>query len=818
VALKILLADDSMTAQNMGKKILVDAGYDVIAVSNGAAAIKKISSEHPDIAILDEYMPGYTGSEVCERVKASAETSKMPVLLTVGKMEAFDPEKANKVHADGVMIKPFEASDLIAAVQAISQRLLAPAPPRGLEVGTVQLRQGQGVSIEDTQRIAASFPADASHEDTLRVGPPKASTASHEETLRMTAQQIKAFQDATYHDWKNTAEPHLEEHEKGTATAETAEIPVTPPVPEPAAPAMAAAMMVEPPAAARETPVFSAMAASGVAAEHAYLSGSTGPAAPVEEPAEAAPAMPVFYTPPVVEEEPPSPPPAFVVAPEPTLAEPVTSPVVAEVAPALEPETAPVVAGAPVMEVAPAPLMVEPEISPVAPIVQPVMEVAAPTPTMEAAPVLETSAPLMPGPMAIAPIAELEPTIAPAVDVAPAAAHELEITSPPQEHGGVVPQDSGLVTSSEDMTQFATKFGVEGAESIPVGVVSELSEEQMAAIVTPVEPAVVTAPESAVAEPAVMEVPFAAPEPKPVVVAEPALADTVVAPTAPVTPAIETAVSSPAAASPVEEEVGAIQAVEPFEAEEPIVAYVPGIDDSQPFTAMREPEPEPEAVAVAPAPVAAPEPVVEAAVVQPIVAAVPEPEVAPVIPEQPAVLAEPEPIVAEPEPVVAEATVAQPEEHVPAAVASLAQAVHTEALAPVETGLAAAAGVAAAAVAAVVHAMPAHVEEPAVSEPAPAQVREPEPTVPAAVQHREPVGDAALAEELAAALATKETDERVKAAAEAALHPAAMAAVAPVADMGPQTVPDEKLAEAVARAFDHLKPQLIAEIVKHLNK
>ena len=69
MALKILLADDSMTAQNMGKKILVDAGYEVIAVSNGAAAIKKIAEHKPDIIILDIYMPGYTGLEVCERVK-----------------------------------------------------------------------------------------------------------------------------------------------------------------------------------------------------------------------------------------------------------------------------------------------------------------------------------------------------------------------------------------------------------------------------------------------------------------------------------------------------------------------------------------------------------------------------------------------------------------------------------------------------------------------------------------------------------------------------------------------------------------------------
>ena len=41
VSLRILFADDSMTAQNMGKKILAEAGYDVVAVSNGAAAVKR---------------------------------------------------------------------------------------------------------------------------------------------------------------------------------------------------------------------------------------------------------------------------------------------------------------------------------------------------------------------------------------------------------------------------------------------------------------------------------------------------------------------------------------------------------------------------------------------------------------------------------------------------------------------------------------------------------------------------------------------------------------------------------------------------------
>jgi len=129
VSLRILFADDSMTAQNMGKKILSDAGYDVVAVSNGAAAVKKIAEQKPDIIILDVYMPGYSGLEVCEKVRGSLETMKIPVLLTVGKMEPYKPEDANRVKADGVIIKPFEASDLLAIMKKFEDRIGQMPPP-----------------------------------------------------------------------------------------------------------------------------------------------------------------------------------------------------------------------------------------------------------------------------------------------------------------------------------------------------------------------------------------------------------------------------------------------------------------------------------------------------------------------------------------------------------------------------------------------------------------------------------------------------------------------------------------------------------------
>lgn len=151
MSLRILFADDSMTAQNMGKKILSEAGYDVVAVSNGAAAVKKIAEQKPDIIILDVYMPGYSGLEVCEKVRASLDTLKIPVLLTVGKMEPYKPEDANRVKADGVIIKPFEASDLLAIVKKFEERIGQMPPPPIVEQ-TVRLeREYQEDAIEEAR-------------------------------------------------------------------------------------------------------------------------------------------------------------------------------------------------------------------------------------------------------------------------------------------------------------------------------------------------------------------------------------------------------------------------------------------------------------------------------------------------------------------------------------------------------------------------------------------------------------------------------------------------------------------------------------------
>ena len=126
---KILLADDSTHAQRMGAKILTAEGHEVVTVSNGQAAVKKLSSFAPDLIVADVFMPGKNGYELCQIVKSDPQRSYIPVLLIVGQMEPYDPAEGKRVHADGLVTKPLESSDLVPLVQRLLASVQKPAPP-----------------------------------------------------------------------------------------------------------------------------------------------------------------------------------------------------------------------------------------------------------------------------------------------------------------------------------------------------------------------------------------------------------------------------------------------------------------------------------------------------------------------------------------------------------------------------------------------------------------------------------------------------------------------------------------------------------------
>jgi DNA-binding response OmpR family regulator len=114
----ILLADDSPHAQRMGQSILAGEGFAVECVANGEDAALRFLDADPDVVIVDAHLPGVNGIDLCRDVKSRRRHVR--VILTVGSLEELDELAAHRAGCDAILRKPFEASEIIAAVRPLA--------------------------------------------------------------------------------------------------------------------------------------------------------------------------------------------------------------------------------------------------------------------------------------------------------------------------------------------------------------------------------------------------------------------------------------------------------------------------------------------------------------------------------------------------------------------------------------------------------------------------------------------------------------------------------------------------------------------------
>lgn len=130
MSIKILLADDSVTIQKVVGIIFGGDEYSLTVVDNGKAAVDKARELSPDVLLIDALMPGMSGYEVCEAVRATPALAAKPILLLTGSFEPFDEDKAKTCGADDFLSKPFESQQIIAKVKELFEKgsSAAPAP------------------------------------------------------------------------------------------------------------------------------------------------------------------------------------------------------------------------------------------------------------------------------------------------------------------------------------------------------------------------------------------------------------------------------------------------------------------------------------------------------------------------------------------------------------------------------------------------------------------------------------------------------------------------------------------------------------------
>src|SRR6185503_6760478 len=105
-----------------------EAGFDVIEAASGGEALRLAGSMHPQLVLLDVKLPDLSGYEVCGQLKADPETSSIPVLMVSGHFDqGQDKVRGLDSGADGYLVKPVEAAELIATIKALLRMRVAEA-------------------------------------------------------------------------------------------------------------------------------------------------------------------------------------------------------------------------------------------------------------------------------------------------------------------------------------------------------------------------------------------------------------------------------------------------------------------------------------------------------------------------------------------------------------------------------------------------------------------------------------------------------------------------------------------------------------------
>ena len=116
---RILAVDDNKQNLALLERALTSAHYEVVTAEDGPTALKLIGSAEPDLVLLDVMMPGMSGYEVCQRIRADDATCLLPVVMLTSLTDVADRIRGIAAGADDFLSKPVNREELLTRVKSL---------------------------------------------------------------------------------------------------------------------------------------------------------------------------------------------------------------------------------------------------------------------------------------------------------------------------------------------------------------------------------------------------------------------------------------------------------------------------------------------------------------------------------------------------------------------------------------------------------------------------------------------------------------------------------------------------------------------------
>jgi two-component system chemotaxis response regulator CheY len=117
---KVLTVDDSRTIRNMLLVTLNNAGFDTVQAEDGVEGLEVLEESSPDVIVTDINMPRLDGFGFIEGVRQNDRFRAIPILVLTTESDAEKKNRAREAGATGWIVKPFDPSKLIAAIERVT--------------------------------------------------------------------------------------------------------------------------------------------------------------------------------------------------------------------------------------------------------------------------------------------------------------------------------------------------------------------------------------------------------------------------------------------------------------------------------------------------------------------------------------------------------------------------------------------------------------------------------------------------------------------------------------------------------------------------
>ncbi len=114
---KILVVEDNQDNREMVVKALKFNGYEAVEAVDGEEAIEKARTEHPDLILLDIFLPKIDGYEATRRLKGDTSLRNIPIIALTAHAMKGSMEEALAAGCDGYIPKPIDVRELPKQIQ-----------------------------------------------------------------------------------------------------------------------------------------------------------------------------------------------------------------------------------------------------------------------------------------------------------------------------------------------------------------------------------------------------------------------------------------------------------------------------------------------------------------------------------------------------------------------------------------------------------------------------------------------------------------------------------------------------------------------------